>query len=49
MLSQLFLSSTSAAFEWQNDLPYYADGEYVVYIDGAEAYRGNTNVFSIFE
>ena len=48
MLSKLFVSSVSAAFEWQNNLPYYADGEYVIYIDGAEAYRGNTNVFSIF-
>ena len=48
MLSKLFVSSTSAAFEWQNNLPYYTDGEYVVYIDGIETYRGNTNVFSIF-
>ena len=48
MLSQIFVSSTSAAFEWQNDLPYYTDREYVVYLDGVEAYRGNTNVFSLF-
>ena len=48
MLSKLFVSSTSAAFEWQNELPYYTDKEYVINLDGAEAYRGNTNVFSIF-
>lgn len=48
MLKELFVSSVSAAFEWQNDLPYYTDKEYTVYIDGKEAYRGNTNVFSIF-
>ena len=44
----LFQSSVSAAFEWQNDLPYYTEREYTVYLNGAEAYRGNTNVFSLF-
>ena len=48
MLKELFVSSVSAAFEWQNDLPYYTEKEYTVYLDGREAYRGNTNVFSIF-
>ena len=48
MLARLFTSSVSAAFEWQNDLPYYTDGEYVIYLNGVEAYRGNTNVFSLF-
>ena len=48
MLNELFISSVSAAFEWQNDLPYYKEKEYTVYLDGKEAYRGNTNVFSIF-
>ena len=44
----IFLSSVSAAFEWQNDLPYYTEREYTVYLNGKEAYRGNTNVFSLF-
>lgn len=48
MLQKLFVSSCSAAFEWQNDLPYYTDGEYTVYIDGREVFKGNTNVFSLF-
>ena len=49
MLKELFISSVSAAFEWQNDLPYYTEKEYTVYLDGKEAYCGNTNVFSIFD
>jgi len=48
MLKELFISSVSAAFEWQNDLPYYTEKEYTVYLNGNEAYRGNTNVFSLF-
>ena len=48
MLNELFISSVSAAFEWQNDLPYYSDREYTVYLDGKEAFHGNTNVFSLF-
>lgn len=44
----ILLSSVSAAFEWQNDLPYYTEREYTVYLNGKEAYRGNTNVFSLF-
>ena len=30
MLKELFVSSVSAAFEWQNDLPYYTEREYTV-------------------
>lgn len=48
MLKELFVSSVSAAFEWQNDLPYYTESEYTIYLNGREAYRGNTNVFSLF-
>ena len=48
MLKELFVSSVSAAFEWQNDLAYYTGTEYTVYIDGKEVYHGNTNVFSVF-
>ena len=49
MIKHIFSSSSSAAFEWNNDLPYYSEREYVIRIDGDEAYKGNTNVFSIFD
>lgn len=49
MIKIIFSSSTSAAFEWNNDLPYYSEREYVIRIDGEVAYTGNTNVFSIFD
>ena len=49
MIKLLFTSSTSACFEWYNDLPYYKDGEYDIYLDGKPVYRGNTNVFSLFD
>lgn len=48
MLKELFVSSVSAAFEWQNDRPYYTEKEYTVYLDGKEVQKGNTNVFSLF-
>ncbi len=48
MIKTLFVSSTSAAFEWQNDLCYYTDSEYTVYLNKEEVYKGNTNVFSLF-
>ena len=48
MIKSLFCSSTSVAFEWSNNLPYYADREYVARLNGNIAYTGNTNVFSIF-
>ena len=48
MINLLFTSSTSACFEWQNDLPYYKEKEYVISLNGKEAYRGNTNIFSLF-
>ena len=49
MIKTLFTSSTSAAFEWQNDLPYYKEKEYKIYIGEKEVYSGNTNVFSLFD
>ena len=49
MIKTLFTSSTSACFEWQNDLPYYKEKEYTIYLNGKEAYRGNTNIFSLFD
>lgn len=44
----VFLSSSSAAFEWQNELAYYTGLEYNVYLNGQSVYKGNTNVFSLF-
>ena len=49
MIKLLFTSSTSACFEWHNDLPYYTEEEYVIYLDGKQVYSGNTNVFSLFD
>ena len=48
MIKTLFISSSSACFEWENDLPYYTEKEYTVYLDGKEAITSNTNVFSLF-
>ena len=49
MINLLFTSSTSACFEWQNDLPYYKEKEYTILLDGKEVVKGNSNVFSLFD
>lgn len=49
MIKLLFTSSTSAAFEWQNDSPYYTEKEYSIFLDGSPVYTGDTNVFSLFD
>lgn len=49
MIKPIFISSSSACFEWQNDLPYYFESEYTVLLDGNPAFSGNTNVFSLFD
>ena len=49
MIKTLFTSSTSACFEWQNNLPYYKESEYTIKLDGKEVYKGNTNIFSLFD
>lgn len=49
MLKPIFISSTSACFEWQNELPYYFESEYTVLLNEKAVFRGNTNVFSIFD
>ena len=49
MIKALFTSSTSACFEWQNDLPYYKDTDYDIYLNGEKVLSGNTNVFSLFD
>ena len=48
MIKQIFVSSCSAAFEWQGNSPYYTEGEYKIFLDGEEVYSGNTNVFSLY-
>ena len=48
MIKLLFTSSTSACFEWQNDLPYYYGAEYTICLNGELVYSGNTNVFSLY-
>ena len=49
MISIIYTSSTSAAFEWNNDLPYYLGSNFVARVDGREVYSGSTNVFSAFD
>ena len=48
MINTVFVSSTSACFEWQNDEAYYSPKEYTVYLDGVLVLRASTNVFSLF-
>ena len=48
MLKTLFISSSSACFEWKNDLPYYAGKEYTIYLNGKAVLSSDTNVFSLF-
>lgn len=48
MLNTLFVSSSSACFEWKNELPYYAENQYTVYLNGEEVLTSDTNVFSLF-
>ena len=49
MIKNIFVSSVSAAFEWNNDLPYYNGEDFVARIDGKEIFRGNKNVFSAYD
>ena len=48
MIKSLIITSTSAAFEWQNDSPYYKGEKYNVYLDGNPILSADTNVFSLF-
>ena len=46
----LCVTSVSACFELENDLPYYAHSEYDVAVDGKTVLSGvRTNVFSLFD
>ncbi len=49
MIKTLYKGSSSACFEIQNHSPYYSPEEYSVRLAGREVYRGNENVFSVFE
>ncbi len=48
MVRSVFISSVSAAFEWQNENPYYKGEKYAVYLNGKEAFSGDTNIFSLY-
>ncbi|MBQ0125613.1 MAG: glycoside hydrolase family 28 protein [Clostridiales bacterium] len=48
MINTLFVGSTSACFELENDLPYYAEKEYEVFLNGKKTSTENKNVFSLF-
>ena len=48
MMKILYCGSSSACFELENAEIYYAPGPYSVFVDGREAFSGNTNVFSLF-
>lgn len=49
MFKLLFVSSTSACFELENDNPYYSPEEYTVKLNGKNYGRFKTNVFSLFD
>ena len=48
MIQLLYNGSSSACFEIANNNPYYAPEEYTVLLNGAEACKGDSNVFSLF-
>lgn len=48
MMKILYLGSTSACLEIENQNPYYASDTYTVFLDGRECYDSNTNVSSLF-
>lgn len=48
MIKALFISSCSACFELENDLPYYAPEQYSVFLNGKQILSSDTNVFSLF-
>ena len=44
----LFLSSSSIALEWQNELIYHTDAPYTVFLGDERVFEGDTNVFSLY-
>jgi polygalacturonase len=50
MINTLYLSSTSACFELENELPFYNDKEYSIILNGKTVKSGcRENVFSLFD
>jgi len=49
MIRTLYTGSSTACFEIQNDSPYHTAEEYSVSLEGREVFRGQTNVFSLFD
>ena len=49
MIQILYCSSSSACLELKNKNPYYAPAPYTVLVDGREAFRCETNVFSLYD
>ncbi|MCD8223869.1 MAG: glycoside hydrolase family 28 protein [Clostridiales bacterium] len=45
----LYIGSTSACLEIENQNPYYTPETYTVYLDNQEVLTGDTNVFSLFD
>ncbi|MBQ9437591.1 MAG: glycoside hydrolase family 28 protein [Lachnospiraceae bacterium] len=48
MLNVLYLGSTSACFELENETPHYAPEPFKIFLDGREIRECETNVFSLF-
>ena len=48
-LHSLYIGSVSACFERTNDLPYYAEEEYTVFLNGEARTCTKRNVFSLFD
>jgi hypothetical protein len=46
MIRSLFISSTSACFELENQNAFYAENEYTVSLSGKALFTSNTNLFS---
>ncbi len=49
MIKTLYIGSSSACFEIENDSPYYSPEEYKVAVGGKTVYEGKENVFSVFD
>ncbi|MCD7729301.1 MAG: glycoside hydrolase family 28 protein, partial [Clostridia bacterium] len=49
MLKKLFVSGTTACFEFDNTNPYYnPNGKYTVFLNGVKVSQSDANVFSVF-
>ena len=44
MINKLFISASSACFELENELPYYAPESFAIFIDGEKVKESNSNV-----